>query len=1346
MQLEELYESIIGNITEEGKFTFGSETLGEAGNLLEDYFKEMMGDPVFEISRAACSPPENNSLFLCGTQDSENVNVQARFYVQESVLYMELSLSFLQDEDMEFFPGIRIRTREAMKKYRFRLDEKAKVNVEKRGVLLEDFTYTQLISIILQGLAAEENNLSAVPILREIRLTVKNVYEAGIDKTRVKAESDAVLHITDKLEAGDFSIDVVRSDTAYGLALKGEILFCKKTLPVVLYAQEGGFTFGIQAKSEDVGELALKDLLEFVDAPFAESIPDYFSVLTNIRLRRLLFFLAPGLGALRAAEIEISSPEEWKFLGTDALKLKDLSVSFSLEFLQECMCTAQIFGTLSVGSFDMKLCGTKEQDGFTFRGQMAQNSELHLKKAAEMFAESFGVRSMPLPIPDIRLKFAFVSFSTSEKNGKPFQLSAFVDVREDNDGDERDIAKKLLNIKAQIKVESVLDNGVRTYGGSLEGWLQISGQVFAVSYVFGGEDSSRIEAGWKSDTEEVSLVSLLEEFHVSEIPEAVRSISIGLQEVSISYHIEKKEMALTLSNRQYGTFSAYIWKDTKEQFQYALQFDCTKALELSELPVVGKDFQLLDTVRITEVGLSAASADYGIIKIGVSLSGNLEAGDSKYPFALDIENNPKQRLKESANEETSAGPGKWFDIYKNLGIFSLRRIAVTYQKGAVGFLLDASLAAAPFGISLLGIGLGFELDDPSRVHFFLSGLGVSYTSQALGINGAFSANADQSYAGELLIKIGEISLFAVGSYQDKSLFAYALLSAQIGGPPAFFVTGIAGGFGYNRSLQMPEIEAVSQFPMIRAAYGALDRSAMITELRKYILVSSGANFLAAGIRFDSFKIADSFALCTASFGNRLEIAVLGLSEISVPAHVRTEPIAYAQLALKAVCIPEEGVVSVMAELTRESYILSRSCKITGGFAFYLWFGGIHKGDFVITLGGYHPAYQKPEHYPSVPRLGFQWCVTPSLTISGELYFAVTPRCLMAGGALNAVYQSGNLRAWFRARVDFLIGWKPFYYDASLYIGLGASYRMNLLFCHVTVSAELSAGLHIWGPDFSGEAKISWFIISFTIRFGSSVNEKKYIDWDEFEESFLTSGQENVYGIKREDAGERKIHTVSYTGGLLRQSETEGAFVDSDTLQIGIRSKVPVTELRVNGKAQELKQAPLGVLPMGENRKLYSSCKIRVTDSAGVEQDIVVECLKENVPGALWGISDTGLNGAGLIEQVCVGARLSLAEKKMYETLPEAGWLDMEGLAAQIERTFSWNHPVPLSGPEYPQQDTIGEFARTADAKEVKQAREKLLSQWQEAGFVFDAAEISLQKLSQQSQDLFMEDICLQSFV
>lgn len=1348
MQLREIYESITANVTSEGRFAFNRLTLGEAGQFLEAYFQEAMGSPIFVMDSVVCSPPEKNLVAVCGTCHDGQMKADAGFFWQASALLMELRLSFLMDTDMAFFHGRTLRTGKAVKTYRFRLDRKEKVYRSGSGILREDLSYTQFLTLFLEGLAGEETELAvtaAEPEFRGMTLTVENVCEAGIDKTRVRAESDAVFRITDKIEIGGLGIDAVRSDTAYGLALKGSILFGEKQLPVVMYARKSEFVFGIQAKKDDVGELALGNILQLVDAPFADAVPEYFSVLENLRLHRLLFFLDSGMGALRAAEIEIISPEPWKFLGVDCFQLKDIRVSFSLAFVPECTCVAEISGTLTVGSFAVELCGIKERDGFTFRGQIPQSEELNLKTVAEVFARSFGVPEVSLPIPEILLKHAFVSFSTSEKDGKPFQLSAFVDVRQ-TDGQE-DIAEKLLNIGAQIQVESALRDGVRTYGGSLEGAVKIAGQFFSVSYKFGRENGSRISAGWKSDAEELSLVKLLDEFQVADIPELVREISIGVNEVSASYDIVKKELSLTLVSRGHGQFSAYIWKDAQDRFQYALELTCIEALELTKLPVVGKDFKLLDTVRITGVGLTAASAVHGTIQAGAAIRGAVEAGGSRFPFALETEEHTKKHVADTdADAGEAAGLCKWFPVNKNLGIFSFRRIGVTYRKGAVGFLLDASLSASPIGIELLGIGLGFALENPADVRFFLSGMGISYTSRALVINGEFTENGEAGYDGALLVKMAGISLYAVGSYQAKSLFAYALLTGQIGGPPAFTVTGIAGGFGYNRSLKLPAVEDVGQFPMVRAAVGRLDKTSMIAELRKHITVSCGTNFLAAGVKFNSFRMIDSFVLCTVSFGGRLEIGVLGLSEISVPADAKTAPIAYAQLALKAVCVPDEGVVSVMAELTRESYILSKACRITGGFAFNLWFGGSHKGDFVITLGGYHPAYRKPAHYPAVPRLGFRWCVTPQLTFSGELYFALTPRCLMAGGAVNAVYQSGDLRAWFSARVDFLLGWKPFYYDASLYIGLGASYRLFLLFGYVTVSAELSADLHIWGPDFSGEARITWFIISFTIRFGNAKKEKKYIGWDEFAESFLESGKMNARADAAAPVQGDNIHAVTYTDGLLRQSEKEGAFVDPETLRICVRSKVPVTELKVCGKPQDVPQIALGVLPMGENRKLKSVCRVSVTDSAGQQQDMRAACVRENVPTAMWGLSETGPNGAGLVEQVCVGVSLSPAVKQKYQMLPPEGWLDMADLDSRIDRTFRWNDPAPLSGPDYPQEDSIAAFTGTADAAGTERARETMLSQWQELGFVLEPEKIGMQKLARQAQDLFTEDIRLQTLV
>lgn len=56
----------------------------------------------------------------------------------------------------------------------------------------------------------------------------------------------------------------------------------------------------------------------------------------------------------------------------------------------------------------------------------------------------------------------------------------------------------------------------------------------------------------------------------------------------------------------------------------------------------------------------------------------------------------------------------------------------------------------------------------------------------------------------------------------------------------------------------------------------------------------------------------------------------------------------------------QGYFAATAILSKNSYVLTPDCHLTGGFAFSLWFGdNPNAGQFVITLGGYHPAFQVP---------------------------------------------------------------------------------------------------------------------------------------------------------------------------------------------------------------------------------------------------------------------------------------------------------------------------------------------------------------------------------------------------
>ena len=304
------------------------------------------------------------------------------------------------------------------------------------------------------------------------------------------------------------------------------------------------------------------------------------------------------------------------------------------------------------------------------------------------------------------------------------------------------------------------------------------------------------------------------------------------------------------------------------------------------------------------------------------------------------------------------------------------------------------------------------------------------------------------------------------------------------------------------------------------------------DVRKAVLPSYGDYWLAMGVRFSSFEMIKAFALLSVSFGSELEIGLLGSAAVTVPKGVEPgKAVAYAELALKVVIKPAEGTMKMEARLTDESYIFYKDCHLTGGFAFYIWFGGPLAGDFVLTLGGYHPKFICPSHYPIVPRLGVNWPVTPELTITAEMYFALTPSCLMAGGKLSAIYQSSGVRVWFIVYADFLLSWKPFYYSIDIGISLGIEVDLGA----TSLNIHMGAQLQLWGPEFAGLVQIDLTVILITVRFGQDKQAPPPLTAREFVESFLPPPPKELKGSQTNS----NVITIQINSGLIREEKKEG---------------------------------------------------------------------------------------------------------------------------------------------------------------------------------------------------------------
>lgn len=620
----------------------------------------------------------------------------------------------------------------------------------------------------------------------------------------------------------------------------------------------------------------------------------------------------------------------------------------------------------------------------------------------------------------------------------------------------------------------------------------------------------------------------------------------------------------------------------------------------------------------------------------------------------------------------------WIPVQRAFGPLHCQRLGIEWSEAnpddTLSFLFDGDVVAGGLEVDLHGLAVGIPLKSPGDLrtyHLGLDGLDLTYEQGPVEISGGLLEahvtvnNQDVvEYNGEALIKASTWAISALGSWASidgqPSLFIFAFLNAPIGGPPFFFVTGLSAGFGYNRSLTIPPQDQVQDFPFVAglsdpSKVGGADAtpSEALATIQKWVQPAQGVNWLAAGVQFTSFKLINSNALVVIEFGRHFQIAILGLSRIKLP-QTGSITYAYVELGLEVIIDPSDGLFSATAVITPNSYVIDPDCHLTGGFAFCVWFGdNPHAGDFVLTIGGYHPQFNKPAWYPDEPRLGFNWQVSDQVTIKGGAYFALTPSCIMGGGSLDVEFHSGDLRAWFTAYADFLIQWKPFYYLADIGISIGVSYRLHLLFCTTTIKVELGADLTMWGPPTGGKVHVHLWCVSFTVSFGPSFGQgNDYLGWGDFQSLLPANGQQtkkqnrphamlrSAAPVASSDVPLTNVVKIVLNAGQTTGSTTDRWIVRADEFVFSIQTAFPLTQIDFEGSPPRVDAPQLsskdtnapacarasdgyyvGVRPMGiicANSKLT----VTVTDEFSVNQDVKNgwswNKKTGNVPEAVWG--------------------------------------------------------------------------------------------------------------------------------
>ncbi len=593
----------------------------------------------------------------------------------------------------------------------------------------------------------------------------------------------------------------------------------------------------------------------------------------------------------------------------------------------------------------------------------------------------------------------------------------------------------------------------------------------------------------------------------------------------------------------------------------------------------------------------------------------------------------------------------WIAIQKGFGPIYIEQVGfgttVTQdQLVDISLLLDGRVSIAGLTAAVDDLKLTFMITsnasifDPSRWEVDLAGLAVEGNLAGVTLAGGlrkFGTGDNAEYIGMLLARLGVYGLSVYGGYGSKevengervtSFFAFGAINGPIGGPPAFFLTGIGGGIGINRDLIFPtDLSRFGEFPFIKALDPAAapsgDPMAELVALRDIFPMKRGDFWFAAGVSFTSFALVDGIAVISVKIGDGFELAMLGLARLALP---RPQvALVSMELGLIARFSTKEGVLWVQAQLTENSWLLHELVRLTGGYAYVAWFDGPRRGELVLTIGGFHPSFHR-DGYPLVPRLGFSWHLSSAIAAKGEIYFAMTSEALMAGGKIEVSAQFGSAWAEVKFGVDGIVYYDPFSYQVEAYARIAAGVTIDVWIGEVTISVSLGARLMVEGPKFHGTATFEVGPIELTIPFGDRQNgTTQRLPWSVFVPKYLEEAGTNTARCLSALPGKGSLPPGVGASGTNEKGTANGSaekpFEVFSEFEITITTTIPTRTLSIAGTSEgHPPSRNIGLAPVGaDNVDTVLELHLRDTSSTDHLQKLFKDVQRTSgFPVGVWG--------------------------------------------------------------------------------------------------------------------------------
>ncbi|OJJ42373.1 hypothetical protein ASPZODRAFT_147359 [Penicilliopsis zonata CBS 506.65] len=564
---------------------------------------------------------------------------------------------------------------------------------------------------------------------------------------------------------------------------------------------------------------------------------------------------------------------------------------------------------------------------------------------------------------------------------------------------------------------------------------------------------------------------------------------------------------------------------------------------------------------------------------------------------------------------------------KKLGPLRISSLGLKFHDGQILVVVDALLQVGPVEMELLDFGLALDLRSLAGgaicLKPSLAGLGLAVQSPPLTLAGSL-LRKDTVLAGGVLAALDPYLFQAMGAYGTVAGIKTAFMILSVGGPllniNGVMISDVVAGFGYNSDLRFPDPQAVSSFPLLAMGQPQppIDPLQTFQDLMKesgWISPTEGSFWVGAGLKASAFNMLDAkiAAVVKIQHSRLSQIGLFVDCIAQMPKKPAPKPFVSLELGIMAVVDLVQGSILVAGALAPTSYVLDPACHLTGGFAASTWFDpSPYAGEWVFTLGGYHPHFTPPVYYPrDIAAVGIVWQVDERIFVRAGAYFAITPKLCMGGAAMLATCDVAGLHASFSALIDFLMNFEPFHYVLDVAIDISVSWSGYVLCIWTTIGVDITADLHMCGPPVYGTFTIKAPIKNVTVEFGdpSGRNVPGPVDLARFRQMLQQSGQ-----------GERQELKISCRAGMLMEDGEQCWRVRAGTFVFEVKSNVATTQPFLNnepvGNASSVFATPMHLTNMTGG--LEADLKVNITSPEGTEE-FQADQISGGLPAALWSV-------------------------------------------------------------------------------------------------------------------------------